>query len=66
MKIVRLSIQNFRGIKPAELLFDGHTLMMGSNNVSKNMPCEDLDLDDDAFALGKNMADLGQNEGGLQ
>lgn len=44
MKIVRLSIQSFRGTKPAELLFDGHTFMVGSNNVGKNMLCDDLDL----------------------
>lgn len=44
MKVVRLSIQNFRGIKSAELLFDGHTLMVGSNNVGKSTLCEALDL----------------------
>lgn len=44
MKIVRLSIQNFRGIKSAELLFDGHTLLVGSNNVGKSTLCEALDL----------------------
>jgi len=27
MKVVRLTISNFRGIKSAELLFEGHTLM---------------------------------------
>ncbi|WEF35142.1 ATP-dependent nuclease [Pseudoduganella chitinolytica] len=44
MKVVRLSIQNFRGIKSANLLFDGHTLMVGSNNVGKSTVCEALDL----------------------
>lgn len=44
MKIVRLSISNFRGIKSAELLFDGHTLMVGSNNVGKSTLCEALAL----------------------
>lgn len=44
MKIVRLTISNFRGIKSAELLFDGHTLMVGSNNVGKSTICEALDL----------------------
>lgn len=44
MKVVRLSVQNFRGIKSAELLFDGHTLMVGSNNVGKSTLCEALDL----------------------
>ncbi|WP_343726957.1 ATP-dependent nuclease [Burkholderia seminalis] len=44
MKIVRLSISNFRGIKSANLLFDGHTLMVGPNNVGKSTICEALDL----------------------
>lgn len=44
MKVARLSIQNFRGIKSAELLFDGHTLMVGANNVGKSTLCEALDL----------------------
>lgn len=44
MKVVRLTISNFRGIKSAELLFDGHTLMVGSNNVGKSTLCEALDL----------------------
>lgn len=30
MKVVRLNIANFRGIKSAELIFDGHTLMVGT------------------------------------
>lgn len=44
MKVVRLTITNFRGIKSAELLFDGHTLMVGTNNVGKSTICEALDL----------------------
>ena len=44
MKVVRLVIANFRGIKSAELLFDGHTLMVGTNNVGKSTLCEALDL----------------------
>lgn len=44
MKVVRLTIANFRGIKSAELLFDGHTLMVGTNNVGKSTICEALDL----------------------
>ncbi|MBP1152716.1 AAA family ATPase [Methylocaldum sp. RMAD-M] len=44
MKVARLAISNFRGIKSAELLFDGHTLMVGSNNVGKSTICEALDL----------------------
>ena len=30
MKVVRLSITNFRGIKSAKLTFDEHTLMVGT------------------------------------
>jgi putative ATP-dependent endonuclease of the OLD family len=44
MKAVRLTISNFRGIKSAELHFDGHTLMIGTNNVGKSTLCEALDL----------------------
>jgi putative ATP-dependent endonuclease of OLD family len=44
MKVVRLGITNFRGIKSAELLFDGHTLFVGPNNVGKSTVCEALDL----------------------
>ncbi|HEJ4140583.1 TPA: AAA family ATPase, partial [Pseudomonas aeruginosa] len=44
MRVVRLGISNFRGIKSAELLFDGHTLMVGSNNVGKSTICDALDL----------------------
>ena len=44
MKVARLTIKNFRGIKSAELLFDGHTLMVGTNNVGKSTLCEALDL----------------------
>lgn len=44
MKIVRLTISNFRGIKHAQLHFDGHTLLVGQNNVGKSTICEALDL----------------------
>lgn len=44
MKVVKLTIQNFRGIRLANLLFDGHTLMVGTNNVGKSTICEALDL----------------------
>lgn len=44
MKVVQLSIANFRSIKSAELQFDGHTLLVGPNNVGKSTVCEALDL----------------------
>ena len=44
MKVARLTISNFRSIKQAELYFDGHTLLVGPNNVGKSTICEALDL----------------------
>lgn len=44
MKVVQLSIENFRGIKSAKLQFDQHTLLVGANNVGKSTICEALDL----------------------
>jgi putative ATP-dependent endonuclease of OLD family len=44
MKVVHLSIENFRGIKSAKLQFDEHTLLVGTNNVGKSTICEALDL----------------------
>lgn len=44
MKVVRLSISNFRGIKSAEIHFDGHALIVGPNNVGKSTILEALDL----------------------
>lgn len=44
MKVVKLTIENFRGIRLASLFFDGHTLLVGTNNVGKSTICEALDL----------------------
>jgi putative ATP-dependent endonuclease of the OLD family len=44
MKVVQLTIENFRGIESAELKFDGHALLVGANNVGKSTICEALDL----------------------
>lgn len=44
MKVVRLEINNFRGVKSGVLSFDGHTLLVGPNNVGKSTVCEALDL----------------------
>ena len=44
MKVARLIISNFRGVKAAILHFHGHTLMVGPNNVGKSTVCEALDL----------------------
>jgi len=44
MKIVQLHIENFRGIKKGTLIFEGHTLLVGPNNIGKSTICEALDL----------------------
>lgn len=44
MKVSHLEISNFRGIRSAELHFDGHALLVGTNNVGKSTICEALDL----------------------
>lgn len=44
MKVLRLTIDHFRGIEKAVLQFEGHTLLIGTNNVGKSTICEALDL----------------------
>ena len=44
MKISRLNICNFRGIKSAELYFNGHSVLVGDNNVGKSTIIEAIDL----------------------
>jgi putative ATP-dependent endonuclease of OLD family len=44
MIVSKLSMENFRGIRKAELGFSGHTLMIGGNNVGKSTICEALEL----------------------
>lgn len=44
MRISRLKLENFRGIKFANLEFTGHTLFVGQNNVGKSTICEALEL----------------------
>lgn len=44
MKVTRLKIENFRGVKSAEIHFQGHALIIGRNNVGKSTVCEALDL----------------------
>lgn len=44
MRVTQLKIENFRGIRNATLHFDGHTLLIGGNNVGKSTICEALDL----------------------
>ena len=44
MKVVSLYLKNFRGIRAAQLYFDGHALLVGMNNVGKSTVCEALEL----------------------
>jgi len=44
MKVCRLLIQHFRGIREARLLFPDHVVLVGDNNVGKSTVLEALDL----------------------
>ena len=44
MRVVRLVIERFRGVKSSKLDFTGHTLLVGANNVGKSTVCDALDL----------------------
>jgi putative ATP-dependent endonuclease of OLD family len=44
LKISRLKIENFRGIKIAELLFTNHIVLIGDNNTGKSTILEAIDL----------------------
>ena len=44
VRVARLSIDRFRGVKFATLDFTGHTLFVGANNVGKSTVCKALDL----------------------
>ncbi|WPX99649.1 ATP-dependent endonuclease (plasmid) [Candidatus Megaera polyxenophila] len=44
MKISKLKIENFRGIKSAELLFPDHVVLIGDNNTGKSTIFEAIDL----------------------
>ena len=44
MKITRIKISNFRGIKSTELLLPGHVVFVGDNNTGKSTVLEAVDL----------------------
>lgn len=44
MKIRRLRMKNFRSVAKGEVLFPGHTAVIGGNSVGKSTMCEALDL----------------------
>ena len=44
MKVCRLLIENFRGVRKASLLFPDHAVLIGDNNTGKSTVLEALDL----------------------
>ena len=44
MRIRRLKLANFRGVADGEVIFPGHTVVIGGNSVGKSTLCEALDL----------------------
>lgn len=44
MKIVKMQINNFRGIKKSHLFLPGHTVLVGDNNTGKSTVLEAIDL----------------------
>ena len=44
MRIRRLKLANFRAIAQGEIVFPGHTVIIGGNSVGKSTICEALDL----------------------
>jgi len=73
MKVCRLLIQHFRGIREARLLFPDHVVLVGDNNVGKSTVLEALDLalgpdrlnrhpkiDEHDFHLGSYLSAVGE------
>lgn len=44
MRLARLKVENFRGIKKCEIFFSGHTVLVGDNNTGKSTILEAIDL----------------------
>ncbi len=44
MRIRRLKLANFRSVAEGEVVFPGHTVIIGGNSVGKSTICEALDL----------------------
>lgn len=44
MKIRRLKLKNFRSVAEGDIVFPGHTVIIGGNAVGKSTLCEALDL----------------------
>lgn len=44
MKVRRVHLQNYKGVREGEVYLEGHSLLVGSNSVGKSTVCEALDL----------------------
>jgi putative ATP-dependent endonuclease of OLD family len=44
MRVTRLKVEDFRGIKHCEIIFQGHTVLVGDNNTGKSTILEAVDL----------------------
>ena len=44
MRVLQVEIENFRGVKKGTVVFPGHALVIGPNNVGKSTVLEALDL----------------------
>lgn len=44
MKVRRLHVQNYKGAREGTVTLNGHSLLVGSNNVGKSTVCEALEL----------------------
>jgi putative ATP-dependent endonuclease of OLD family len=77
LKVVRVTIANFRGISSATILLPSHAVLIGDNNTGKTTILEALDLalgpdrlsrtppvDEHDFFQGKYVADTNNDEAG--
>ena len=56
MRIVRVHIENFRGIKLADIHFEGTTVLLGDNNTGKSTVLEAIELAIGADRLARTQA----------
>jgi len=56
VRIVRVHIENFRGIRLADLHFEGTTVLLGDNNIGKSTVFEAIELAIGADRLARTQA----------
>lgn len=56
MRIVRVHVENFRGIKLADIYFEGTTVLLGDNNTGKSTVFEAIELAIGADRLARTQA----------